>query len=149
MVFYHSSAFQPGNAGPRFSNFKVSGQLSQPREDATSRAPAHSWDRPTRKSQPPWWLWGQGSAAQPQGAAAAKGNLGCEAAAHVWSPEEITRLTSRKLPYKEQPVVKPSVQHTGAALKRRTGMGATQNTADEELLLPDPAPRLDTGHSIP
>lgn len=31
--------------------------------------------------------------------------------------------------------------------KKRMGVGAMQNTADEELLLPDPAPRLDRRHT--
>lgn len=58
------------------------------------------------RTQPPLWSLGQASAAQPEGATAASAETsaswGCSTRV---VPREITRLTSRKLPYNEQPVV--------------------------------------------
>lgn len=107
VVFYYSSMCQPGLCWTLCIAFLIlwSGQLSQP------RATAHSWNRliwQHRDIPASLVVTGPSLCSTATGSCSCqRGNLGSEAAAHVWFREEITWLTSRKLPYNKQPVVNP------------------------------------------
>lgn len=132
-----------------------SGQLSQSREDPTSRATAHSWNRficgSTRDIPASLVITGPSLRSAAGGSCSCQqGNLGCEAAAHC-----VVLRGNHQADKQEAALQWAATCETICRAQRccpqrkRTAVGATQNTADEELLLPDPAPRPDRGHTIP
>lgn len=156
-VLYYSPMCQPGNAGlcTAFLILRLE-QLTQPREDATSRATACSWNRLISSST--WEIPASPVGPGPSLCSAARGSW--EGAAAASRETSALRLQHTCGPERKYPGWQAGSCPTTSSqlsihlystevLLPKEENGSENNTADEELLLPDPAPRLGRGHSTP